>query len=104
MTKQSPAEVVHAFSQAVQSKDVEGVKRHLTATSLQMMQGAADNRGLSLDDFIARGGDMPLRETPELRNETQDGEVATMEVRQGTQWDRLALVREGDAWKIAFER
>lgn len=104
MAEESPAEVVHAFSQAVQNRDADGVKRRLTAASLQMMQGAADGRGVSLDDFITKGGDMPLREPPEIRNESRDGALATMEVRQGTQWDRLALVLEGEAWKIAFEK
>jgi hypothetical protein len=99
-----PSQVVQAFSQAVQAQDAQTVKRLLSGTSLKMLEGAAGSKGMSMDEFITKGGDMPLRETPEIRNETIEDDLATMEVNVSNGWERLALVKEGGDWKIAFDK
>ena len=101
---QGPADSIRAFSEAVQRKDAEGVKQLLTKGSLAMLEGGAAAKGMSVDEFIVNGGDMPFREMPEIVGERIEGDAATVDVRYLGESDRVALERVDGVWKLAFDK
>ncbi|HEX8369356.1 MAG TPA: DUF4878 domain-containing protein [Pyrinomonadaceae bacterium] len=103
----SPTQTMKNFVEATQKKDVEGMKKALSAGTIKMMEGLAKIQGKTLDDTIKEGetGDS-YREMPEMRNEKITGDTATLEVKndKSSEWETLYFVKETDEWKIALDK
>jgi Domain of unknown function (DUF4878) len=103
----SPTQTLKNFVEASKNKDVEGVKRNLSAGSLKMMEGFAKMQNKTLDEALkndSQTGD-EFKDMPETRNEKISGDSATLEVKNKTGgWDTLPFIKENGEWKIAFDK
>jgi uncharacterized membrane protein YvbJ len=100
----SPTATVKAYTSATKNKDVEAVKRLLTNNSLKMLEEGASQSQMSVDEFIKGGKAAPELEVSEYRNEKVEGDSASVEVKYGSEWQKIFLVKEGGQWKIAFDK
>jgi hypothetical protein len=104
----SPTQTMKNFVEATQKKDVEGVKKSLSAGSLKMMENLAKVQGKTLDETIkeSEAGENEYKQVPEMRNEKIEGDTATLEVKneKTSEWDTLYFVKETDEWKIALDK
>jgi flagellar hook-associated protein FlgK len=96
------------FVEASRKKDVEGVKKTLSGSTIKMMEGLAKVQGKTLDQTIKESdaGENEYKEVPEMRNEKIEGDTATLEVKnvKTGEWDTLYFVKETDEWKIALDK
>jgi small-conductance mechanosensitive channel len=106
----SPTRTLENFVEASQKKDVEGVKKSLSANSLKMMDNLAKMQGKTLEQTIQEGdttgGANSFARTPESRNEKITDNTATLEVKneKTAEWETLHFVKEGEEWKIALDK
>lgn len=87
-------------------KDVDGVKRYLSAGTMGMMEEGAKKMGKSLDEVLKEGANQsPTTEMPEFSNEKVDGDTATVDVKmKELPAVTMPLVREGGEWKLALDK
>jgi hypothetical protein len=98
----SPLETFKTYSKALKQKDYTTVKRLLTEESIKMYEQEARAQGVTVDDIVGRDSLISQGQTTvEFRNETVEGERATLEVKNtfGV-WDTIPFVFEGGEWKI----
>ena len=105
----SPTATFKAFFEAQQKKDVAGMKKNLSKTSLAIMEKSAKEQNKTIDDAIKEQLENPASKTdkiPETRNEKINGNEATLELRNEdtSKWDTMYFVKEDNAWKIALDR
>jgi hypothetical protein len=105
----SPTATFKAFFEAQQKKDVAGMKKNLSKTSLAIMEKSAKEQNKSIDDAIKEQLDNPASKTdkiPETRNEKINGNEATLELHneETNKWDMMYFAKEDGAWKIALDR
>jgi len=105
----SPTATFKAFFEAQQKKDVAGMKKNLSKTSLAIMEKSAKEQNKSIDDAIKEQLENPASKTdkiPEIRNEKINGNEATLELRNEdtNKWDTMYFLKEDNAWKIALDR
>ncbi|HEX8246661.1 MAG TPA: DUF4878 domain-containing protein [Pyrinomonadaceae bacterium] len=103
----SPTQTMKNFVEATQKKDVEGMKKALSAGTIKMMEGLAKMQGKTLDDIIKEGdASDSYQQMPEMRNEKITGDTATLEVKndKSSDWETLYFVKETDEWKIALDK
>ena len=105
----SPTATFKAFHEAQKKKDVEGIKKALSKSSLEMMEKAAKAQNKTLDKAFTEGLESPGAKSdkiPETRDEKIDGDNATLEVQneQTKKWDKVYFVKEENEWKIALDK
>jgi hypothetical protein len=105
----TPTATFKAFFEAQQKKDVAGMKKNLSKTSLAIMEKSAKEQNKSIDDAIKEQLDNPASKTdkiPETRNEKINGNEATLELHneETNKWDMMYFAKEDGAWKIALDR
>ena len=105
----SPTATFKTFYEAQKKKDVEGMKKTLSKSSLAMMEKAAKEQKKSVDQALSEGFDSPGAKTdkmPDTRNEKIDGDNATLEVQndETKKWDKVYFVKEEKDWKIALDK
>ena len=105
----TPTATFKAFFEAQQKKDVAGMKKNLSKTSLAIMEKSAKEQNKSVDDLFKEQLDNPASKTdkiPETRNEKVNGNEATLELHneETNKWDMMYFAKEDDAWKIALDR
>ncbi|MDQ3797853.1 MAG: hypothetical protein M3384_00235, partial [Acidobacteriota bacterium] len=69
----TPTQTMKNFIEATQKKDVEGMKKPLSAGTLKMMEGLAKMQGKTLDETIKEGDATSYEQMPEMRNEKITG-------------------------------
>ncbi len=100
----SPTATFRTFYDAAKNGNTDGIKRSMSAKTLDMMQKGAAKENKSIDEaFKEMIKDAPAA-IPETRNEKIDGEKATLEVKDDKmdKWDTVPFVRENGEWKIAI--
>jgi hypothetical protein len=105
----SPSATFKTYFEAQQKKDVPGMKRMLSRTSLAMMEASAKEQQLTLDKMIETQLQNPaakIDKIPETRNEKITGDNATLELHNedANRWDMMYFVKEDGVWKIALDR
>ena len=105
----SPTATFKAFFEAQQKKDVAGMKKNLSKTSLAIMEKSAKEQNKTIDDAIKEQLDNPASKTdkiPETRNEKINGNEATIELHNEdtNKWDMMYFAKEDGVWKIALDR
>src|SRR5438105_6251114 len=105
----SPTATFKAFFEAQQKKDVAGMKKNLSKTSLAIMEKSAKEQNMTIDDAIKQQLESPASKTdkiPETRNEKINGNEATLELHNEdtNKWDTMYFAKEDGAWKIALDR
>jgi len=105
----SPSATFKTYFEAQQKKDIPGMKRMLSKTSLAMMEASAKEQQLTLDKMIETQLQNPaakIDKIPETRNEKITGDNATLELHNedANRWDMMYFVKEDGVWKIALDR
>ena len=105
----SPTATFKAFFEAQQKKDVAGMKKNLSKTSLAIMEKSAKEQNKTIDDAIKEQLENPASKTdkiPEIRNEKINGNEATLELRNEdtNKWDTMYFVKEDGDWKVALDK
>ncbi len=103
----SPTKTFGAFFEAQKKKDVEGMKKTLSKSTLAMMEKAAKEQNKTVDKAIMEGFETSKTDkAPETRNEKIDGDNATLEVQneETKKWDKVYFVKEDSEWKIALDK
>ena len=105
----SPSATFKTYFEAQKKKDIPGMKRMLSKTSLAMMEASAKVQELTLDKMIETQLQNPaakIDKIPETRNEKITGDNATIELHNedANRWDMMYFVKEDGVWKIALDR
>jgi hypothetical protein len=104
----SPTATFKAYFEASKNKDVEGVKRVFSKTTLELFEKQAQDQKKTVDEMFKAGMEQkPLTgNLPELRNEKINGNEATLEIKdeKSGRWDTLPFVKEDGQWKIALDK
>ena len=109
LTSSSPTATFKAFYEAQKKKDVDGMKKTLSKSSIQMIETAAKAQGKTVDKALTEGFESPGGKSdkmPETRNEKIDGDNATLEVQDEDtkKWSKVYFVKEEKNWKIALDK
>src|SRR5256714_8096377 len=104
----SPTATFKAFYEAQKKKDVDGMKKTLSKSSIQMIETAAKAQGKTVDKALTEGFESPGTKSdkmPETRNEKIDGDNATLEVQDEDtkKWSKVYFVKEERNGKIALD-
>jgi len=103
----SPTATFKNFYEAQKKKDVEGMKKTLSKSSLAMMEKAAKDQNKTVDKALSEGFEASKTDKmPDTRNEKIDGDNATLEVLNDDtkKWDKVYFVKEDKDWKIALDK
>lgn len=101
----SPTATAKAFYEAIKNKDVQGMKNTMSKGSLDLLETMAKDRGQSVDDVLRKGPGANFPDTFETKDETINGDAATLQVKQkGGDWTTLNFVKEDGQWKLAFDK
>ena len=104
----SPTATFKAYYEASKNKDVDGVKRTFSKTTLELFEKQAKEQNKTIDEMFKMGMDQkPITgNLPEMRNEKIDGDNATLEIKdeKSGRWDTLTFVKEDGRWKIALDK
>ncbi len=100
----SPTEAVEKFVAAVKAKDEDAIKRLLSASSVKTFELMAKTQNTSFFKAVTQEDEETLKVLPEVRNETIEGDEATLELKdpKRNDWDKLKFVRVDGSWKIAL--
>lgn len=86
------------------------MERYLSGGSIQLIERVAKEQNTSPDEELSRMVDQVTESQdgsePEFRNETIDGEAASVELKNSVTggWDKIPLSRENGSWKIALDK
>jgi hypothetical protein len=106
----SPSDTIKAYIEAAQKKDLTQMERYLSGGSIQLIERVAKEQNTSPDEELSRMVDQVTESQegsePEFRNETIDGEAASVELKNSVTggWDKIPLSRENGSWKIALDK
>jgi hypothetical protein len=107
MVKQStPSEAGESFFSAVKSKDVAAFKQLMSKDSMEILNAAAEEKKMSLDDLLSKQffPNTPMPDKCEQRGEKITGEKATTEMKDAQgEWSPMTFVKESGAWKVSLE-
>lgn len=98
----SPLETYRTYTKAVKQKDTTTMKLLLSGESLRMHEQQAKAQNTTVDEIVKRESLFNETQTRvEYRNETIDGERATLEVKNlRGDWETIPFVFEDNQWKI----
>ena len=104
----TPTATFRAFHEASKNKDVAGVKKTFSKTTLELFERQAKENNKTVDEMFKSGMDRkPMSDKmPETRNEKINGNDATLEIQdeKSGRWDTLTFVKEDGQWKIALDK
>lgn len=86
----------------MRKKDTTTMKVLLSDETIKMHQQAAKDQSVTLDEIVQREPLFtPGQKTFEFRNETVEGDKATIEMKNSFgAWDKISFVKEDGIWKI----
>lgn len=98
----SPLETLQAYEKAIRQKDTTAMKLLLSEATIKMHQEAAKEQNVNLDEIVQRETLFsPGQKRLEYRNETVEGETASIEIKNAYGiWDKISFVKEDGIWKI----
>lgn len=98
----TPLETFKTYTKAIKAKDVGTMKLLLSKATLEMHQMEAQAQGVTVDEIVKRETLFTeTQKTVRLRNETVEGDTATLEVENSFgSWETVPFVKEDGVWKI----
>ena len=102
----SPKDVLKALNTAAKQKNVAEIRRHLSQSTLRVLDKTAQEAGKTPDQILTEEGVAPFIVLPEMREEKIEGETATVEVQNmldKEEYEKIPFVREAGAWKVALD-
>lgn len=102
----SPSDVLKIFIEAKKRRDVEAVKKTISADSIKLYEDLAKQQNTSVEALLTDNTGGVLQDVPPMRNEKIKGNQATVEaqVPQTGVWQEIPFVKEEDGWKIAMDQ
>jgi hypothetical protein len=101
----TPSEANESLFNAIKNKDKASVKQLLSKDSLEIMDAAAKEKKMTVDELLDKEFfvNVTLPAKLEQRNEKITGDKATVEMRTDkNEWTPSNFVKEGGAWKVAL--
>ncbi len=105
MKMSTPSEANESLFNAIKNKDKASVKQLLSKDSLEIMDAAAKEKKMTVDELLDKEFfvNVTLPAKLEQRNEKITGDKATVEMRTDkNEWTPSNFVKEGGAWKVAL--
>ncbi|MBD0325461.1 MAG: DUF4878 domain-containing protein [Pyrinomonadaceae bacterium] len=103
----TPTESFKALYDAFKNKDVAALKKTVASADIRDMEESVKKQGKTLDDFLKSLVEDPSAAPPatlETRNETINGDKATLEVKDKRGgWDKVSFIKEGGEWKVRLK-
>jgi hypothetical protein len=98
----SPVDTFKTYTKAIKQKDTTTMKLLLSDATIKMHEKEAKAQGVNVDDIVKRETIFSENQkSVEFRNETIDGDKATIEIKNAyNKWEKLPFVLEDGAWKI----
>lgn len=98
----TPLDTLKAYTLAIKKKDTTRMKLLLSDATIKMHQQEAKEQNVTLDEIVERETLFsPEQKTAEYRNESIEGDKATIEVKNSYGvWDKINFVKEDGVWKI----
>lgn len=103
----SPTEAFKTYIKATVNKDIEGLKKSLSKSSLEFIEKSAQEQGKTIDEVLTGGAvENESKNIPVVRNEKIKGDTATVEYKDETmpEFMEMPLVKENGEWKIALDK
>ena len=101
----TPSEANESLFNAIKSKDKAAVKQLVSKDSLEILEAAAAEKKVSLDELLDKQFfvNVTLPVKLQQRNEKITGDRATVEMLSDkNEWTPSNFVKEGGAWKVAL--
>lgn len=99
----TPSEAYRTAYELRKNKDIEGLKKVLSADILEFFTEMGKVSDRSLDDMLMDLANKPQADKPESRNEKIDGDRATVEFKNDKgEWSEMDFVKEGGVWKLTL--
>lgn len=101
----TPSEANESLFNAIKAKDKATVKQLLSKDSMEIMDAAAKEKKMTVDELLDREFfvNVTLPAKFEQRNEKITGDKATVEMMTDkNEWDTSNFVKENGAWKVAL--
>lgn len=98
----TPLQTFKTYTKAIKNKDTTTMKLLLSDATIKMHEQEAKAQNVTLDDIVKRETLFGAEQTSvEFRNETIEGDKATLEVKNSFgQWETVPFVKEDGNWKI----
>lgn len=104
-TNDTPTEGYKRLYAAVKAKDIEGIKKSMTAKTLSFAESVAARQNNPLEKVLENGFTATtFSETlPEIRDERVNENMGAVEVRNSkdNRWEDLPFIKEDGQWKLA---
>lgn len=103
----SPTDAFKTYIMATVNKDLEGLKKSLSKSSLAFVEESAKEKGETIDEILMGGAvQNKSRKIPEVRNEKISGDTATIEYKDETmpEFITMPMVKEDGTWKMALDK
>ena len=101
----TPSEANESLFNAIKNKDKAAVKQLLSKDSLEIMDAAAQEKKMTVDELLDKEFfvNVTLPARLQQRNEKITGDKATVEMlTDKNEWDTSNFVKENGAWKVAL--
>jgi hypothetical protein len=100
----TPTATFQTFYNAVKNTDVNAIKSVMPKKTLEQAESDAKAKGIAFDDDLKvelkRISTKLPATMPEIRNEKIEGDRATLEFRDGEDWEKVGFIKEDDGWKL----
>ena len=99
----TPSETNESLFNAIKNKDKAAVKQLLSKDTMEIMDAAAKEKKMTLDDLLDKEFfvNVTLPAKLEQRNEKITGDRATVEMMTDkNEWDTSNFVKENGVWKV----
>lgn len=101
----TPTATFQTFYNAVKNTDVNAIKSVMPKKNLDQAESEAKTKGVALDDSLKvelkRMSTRLPATMPEIRNEKIEGDKATLEFKDGEDWEKVGFIKEDDGWKLS---
>jgi hypothetical protein len=100
----TPTATFQTFYNAVKNTDVNAIKSVMPKKNLEQMETDAKAKSIALDDALKEQLQLTAPKLPaampEIRNENIEGDRATLEFKDGDDWQKVGFIKEDDGWKL----
>ncbi|MGD9590169.1 MAG: hypothetical protein AB7V11_14820 [Pyrinomonadaceae bacterium] len=101
----TPTDAYRTAYEMRKNKDIEGLKKVLSAEILEFFTEMGKVSDRSLDEMLMDLANKPQADRPESRNEKIDGDHATVQFKnEKGEWSEMDFVKENGGWKLTLPK
>jgi hypothetical protein len=101
----TPTATFQTFYNAVKNTDVNAIKSVMPKKNLDQAENEAKAKGIAFDDALKvelkRMSTRLPATMPEIRDEKIEGDKATLEFKDGEDWEKVGFIKEDGGWKLS---